>query len=103
MGNFEAVRLVEDLARRERSILLAQLASRMALVIRPGGRDPFEKAGGLISEMVAKLEKEAGAGATKKAYCSKVLKEAKEKKLDKTTDLDAEHADRPAEGQVRQA
>merc|ERR1719373_51426 len=38
--------------------------------------------------MVAKLEAEAGADATKKAYCDKELKEANTKKLEKTTEIE---------------
>lgn len=88
LANFEVVRLVRDLARQQQSPLLAQLASRMASVIRAGGGDPFAKVKGLITDMIAKLEKEAGADATKKAYCDKELKETNAKKLEKSTEIE---------------
>merc|ERR1712045_1008966 len=88
LANLEAVRLVRDLARREHSTALAQLASRMASVMRAGGADPFQKVKGLITDMIAKLEAEAGADATKKAYCDKELKETNAKKVEKTAEID---------------
>merc|ERR1712217_655624 len=88
LANFEAVHLVRDLARKEHSHALAQLAARMAAAMRAGGADPFGKVKGLITDMIAKLEAEAGEDATKKAYCDKELKETNAKKLDKTTEID---------------
>ena len=35
------------------------------------GDDPFEKVKSLISEMIARLEEEASADATHKAYCDR--------------------------------
>merc|ERR1719323_2043667 len=88
LAKFEAVRLVRDLARSQHSTTLAQLASRMASVMRAGGSDPFQKVKGLITDMIAKLEAEAGADATKKAYCDKELKETNAKKAEKTAEID---------------
>merc|ERR1719335_1867727 len=65
--NFQAVRFVRDLARKQRSPALAQLAKRMATAVRFGSRsgsDPFEKVKGLIADMIAKLEEEGEADAT---------------------------------------
>merc|ERR1719413_226571 len=90
LANFEAVRFVRDLARKQGSSMLAQLAQRMAAVVRfgsNGGADPFAKVKSLITDMIAKLEKEAGAEATEKAYCDKELAETDEKKVDKSDEI----------------
>ena len=41
-----------------------------------------------IADMIAKLEADAGHGATKKAYCGKVLTESNAKKLDNTAEVE---------------
>merc|ERR1719433_741621 len=87
LANSEVVTLVKKLARKHHSAALAQLASRLAVVVRYGGRngdDPFAKIKGLISDMIAKLEKEAESEATEKAYCDEQLAktEAKKSELD---------------------
>merc|ERR1719331_2200395 len=51
LAKFEAVRFIRDLARKENSVALSQLASRMSSVIRMGaseGSDPFAKVKSLI-------------------------------------------------------
>merc|ERR1719413_318772 len=53
-------------------------------------RDPFGKVKGLITDMIAKLEAQAGADATKKAYCDKELAETKEKQADKTAEIETQ-------------
>merc|ERR1719253_1062844 len=86
LAKFEAVRLVRDLAQKQKSPVLAQLASRMAVAIRAGGKageDPFAKVKGLISSMIEKLLAEAQADATEKAYCDKEMAETESKKADK--------------------
>jgi len=86
LHRYEAVRLVRDLARKQNSGSLAQLASQMTAAMQ--SKDGFEKIKGLISDMIARLEKEAGADATKKAYCDKELAESNEKKSDKTDEIE---------------
>lgn len=82
----QAVRLIKNLAQKQHSKSLAQLASRMASAVRLGG--PFDKITGMIEDMIAKLEKEAAEEASGKAYCDKELKDTKEKKDDKTDEVD---------------
>jgi len=88
LANSDAVRIVRNLARKQQSPALAQLASRMAAAMRAGGADPFSKIKGLIAGMIESLEEEAGQDATKKAYCDKELKETSTKKLEKMTEIE---------------
>merc|ERR1719265_2677570 len=86
LANFEAVRFVRDLARKEKSAELAQLASRMGSAVRfaaSSGSDPFAKVKGLITDMIERLEKDAQADASHKAYCDKETAEANAKKAEK--------------------
>merc|ERR1719478_465305 len=85
LANFEAVRFVRDLAQKQNSPALAQLASRMAQAIRAGGssRDPFAKVKSLISNMIEKLLSEAQEDATEHAFCEKEMAETEAKKADK--------------------
>merc|ERR1719174_118961 len=83
LANSEVVSLVKKLARDHHSAALAQLASRIAVVVRYGGKngdDPFAKVKGLIGDMIAKLEKEAEAEATEKAYCDEQMAKTEAKK-----------------------
>jgi len=86
LHSYEAVHLVRNLANQQRSKSLAQLASQMSAAMQSSGA--FDKVKGLISAMIARLEKEAGADATKKAYCDKELAESNEKKTDKTNEIE---------------
>jgi len=93
LAKFEAVRLVRDLARKHHSSSLAQLASRLAAAVdssaaAAGGEDPFKKVKGLIADMIAKLEAEADADATHKAFCDKELAENGAKKAEKTAEIE---------------
>jgi len=85
LHRYEAIRIIRDLARKQHSAALVQLASQMTGAMSSG--DAFAKIKGLISDMIAKLEKEAGADATKKAYCDKELAESNEKKSDKSGEI----------------
>jgi hypothetical protein len=90
LANFEAVRFVRDLAEKENSPMLAQLASRMAQAVRAGGTsaDPFAKVKSLISGMIEKLLQDGEADATEKAFCDKELHETATKKADKEATIE---------------
>merc|ERR1719245_1999937 len=85
LKNFEVIRLVKDLARKQHAPALAQLASRMASAIRLNhGEDVFAKIKGMISDMIEKLEQEAAEAAELKQWCDKEIAEATAKKEDST-------------------
>merc|ERR1719497_109804 len=88
LAQFEAVRFVRDLARKENSRALTQLASRLEMTVRTNTADPFAKVKGLISDMIESLEEAADADATEKAYCDKELAETNAKKDDKTAEIE---------------
>jgi len=91
LANFEAVRLVRDLARKTGDAALTQLASRMAVAIRHASStaaDPFAKVKELIKGMIETLLEDAQAAASHKAYCDKELGESAEKKAEKTATID---------------
>jgi len=83
LAGLEVVQLVKQLAKKHHSSALAQLASRMTAAIRfgtAGGEDPFAKVKGLIESMIAKLEEEAKAEATEKAYCDEEMAKTEAKR-----------------------
>merc|ERR1719238_1452861 len=91
LSKLEAVRFVRDLARKNKSPALAQLASRMSSAMRLGaasGEDPFAKVKGLITDMIATLESEAEEDASQKAYCDKETSETTAKKDELTAESD---------------
>merc|ERR1712060_802772 len=71
------------------SSALAQLASRISTVMRFGSSagGPFAKVKGLIQDMIAKLEKEAGDEATEKAYCDEQIAKTEQKKGELEEDI----------------
>merc|ERR1719424_1793321 len=82
--------MVKNLARDQHSSALAQLASRLSVVVKYGSRDGadvFGKVKGLISEMIAKLTKEAEAEATEKAYCDEQTAKTEAKKAELEGDI----------------
>ena len=71
--------------------MFSQLAARISSEMRFGTgskADVFAKIKGLITDMIEKLEAEAEADATKKAYCDKELAETNQKKADKTAEIE---------------
>merc|ERR1719287_345361 len=83
LKNSEVVTLVKKLAHDHHSAALAQLASRIKSVMAYGNAnrdDVFAKVKSLISDMVAKLEREAEADATEKAYCDEEMSKTEAKK-----------------------
>merc|ERR1719353_650919 len=90
LANFEVVRAVKQLGRKQHSPLLTQLASRInsAIKLGHGEGDVFAKVKGLITDMIAKLEKEAEGDATEKAYCDKETAETTAKKEEKTAEVE---------------
>merc|ERR1719411_224555 len=90
LASAEAVHYVRKFARKMKSPELAQLASRVASAVQFGAGtsdDPFGKVKGLIADMIDRLESEAQADASHKAYCDKELGESNVKKDDKTAEI----------------
>jgi len=80
--------MVKNLARNQHSAALAQLASRISVVVKyGGGADVFGKVKGLISEMITKLTKEAESEATEKAYCDEQMAKTEAKKAELEADV----------------
>jgi len=79
LQNAEVVSIIKKLARTHHSAALAQLASRVKSLMSYGD-DVFGKVKALISDMVAKLEKEAQSEATEKAYCDEEMAKTEAKK-----------------------
>merc|ERR1719486_443752 len=88
LANVEALRLVRDLAQRQNSAALAQLATRMDTAMHSNSKDIFAKVKGLISDMIEKLLKEAEADATEKAFCDKEMAETEAKQSDKEATIE---------------
>eukprot|EP00446_Apocalathium_sp_SHHI-4_P027530 CAMPEP_0177237140 /NCGR_PEP_ID=MMETSP0367-20130122/45828_1 /TAXON_ID=447022 ORGANISM="Scrippsiella hangoei-like, Strain SHHI-4" /NCGR_SAMPLE_ID=MMETSP0367 /ASSEMBLY_ACC=CAM_ASM_000362 /LENGTH=707 /DNA_ID=CAMNT_0018688095 /DNA_START=64 /DNA_END=2187 /DNA_ORIENTATION=+ len=90
LANSEVVTVVRQLAKKHHSAALAQLASRIAAVAKYGsanGDDVFSKIKGLISDMISKLEKEAGEEATEKSYCDEEMAKTAAKKSELDDDI----------------
>merc|ERR1719183_307225 len=91
LANAELVSLVKKLAKEHHSATLAQLASRIAAVYKysaSSGDDPFVKVKGLITDLIAKLEAEAAAAATEKAWCDEQMSKTEEKKQELDEDIE---------------
>jgi len=86
----EVITVIKNLARKHHSAALAQLASRVDAVVRygsSGGEDVFTKIKGMIGDMIAKLEKEAEADATEKAYCDEEMAKTEAKQTELEDDI----------------
>jgi chromosome segregation ATPase len=92
LANFEVVSLIRKLAKQYKSSTLLQLAGRIQAVMKYGsenGEDPFAKVKALITDLIAKLEQEAGQEASHKAYCDKEMAGTKEKLDDLNSNIDS--------------
>jgi len=90
LANVEIVNLVKKLARQQHSSALAQLASRIATIFRYGaqaGEDPFSKVKTLISDLIVKLESEASAESSEKAFCDEEIAKTEAKKSELDSDI----------------
>jgi len=88
----EVVTAVRRLAKQQHSSALAQLSSKIEAAMQYsslGGEDVFAKIKGLISDMITKLEQEAEADATEKAYCDEELAKTEAKKQELDSEIDA--------------
>lgn len=86
-----ALHVVRQLAYDVRSPSMLELSNRIWKAVRVSdatGADPFRKVKGLISDMINKLQDEAEADATKKAYCDKEMGETQNAKADKEDDIE---------------
>merc|ERR1712232_1030217 len=73
LARSEVIQMIKTLAQQQHSSALAQLASRITAVMRysarSGSKGPFDKVKSLINDLITKLEAEASAEATEKAFC----------------------------------
>jgi hypothetical protein len=92
LANAEIVNLVKKLAKKYHSTALSQLASKISTVVKYGamtGEDPFAKVKGLIMDLITRLEKEAAAEASEKAYCDEQMAKTEAKKSELEDDIAA--------------
>jgi len=83
----ESVRFIRDLAQKQHSSALSQLAVRMTSAMQASGGDQFKKIKGLIRDMISKMEAEADADASKKAWCDRQLADTRQKKSEKNAEI----------------
>ena len=77
--------MVRRLAKKEHSAAHSQLAARISAVLKFGagaGEDPFEEVKALITDLIERLQAEASAETSHKAYCDEEMAKSTEKKED---------------------
>jgi chromosome segregation ATPase len=92
LANSEVIQAIKDLAAKEHSVGLSQLASRVQAVVTYGsgnGEDVFAKIKGMISDMISKLEKEAEEDAAEKAYCDEEMAKTQAKKEELDSEIES--------------
>jgi len=91
LANSEVIQAIKDLAVKQHSAALAQLASRVQAVVSYGSgtEDVFSKIKGMISDMIAKLEKEAEDDAAEKAYCDEEMAKTQSKKEELDSEIES--------------
>jgi len=90
LAHVEVVSLVKRLAEKNHSKALEKLASQIQVLMQYGakfGDDPFAKVKGLIQDLIARLEKEAAAEATEKAFCDTEMAKTEAKKGELSDDI----------------
>jgi len=88
LAQTEVITLIKKLGREYHSAALAQLASKLTAVVRYGSkRDVFSKVKTLIRDLITKLQREADADATEKAYCDEQLAKTEFKRDDLQSDI----------------
>jgi len=91
LSNVEVVNSIRQLAKKERSAGLMQLAEHIATAIRysrSAGQDPFVKVKSMISDMISKLESDGKSEASHKEYCDKEMGASKAKMEDLSASLE---------------
>jgi hypothetical protein len=86
----KVVLMVRHLAKDHHSAALAQLASRIAALVKYNqhdGADPFTKVKGLITDLISKLEAEAESETSEKAYCDEQMTKTEAKKAELEEDV----------------
>merc|ERR1711957_663170 len=81
----ESVRLIRDIAGKQKSTALTQLAAKMTTAMQ--GADQFTKVKGLVRDMIARLEAEQAADAAKKAWCDRNLADTRQKISEKNAEI----------------
>merc|ERR1719198_2223967 len=90
LKSMEVVAVIKKLAKKQHSVALQQLASRISAVVKLGGgqQDVFAKVKELITKMIAKIQKELEEAASAKAYCDEETSKNSAKKAELTEDSD---------------